>query len=146
MRVTCALLADAATAVAGKLFVHGGGIDTIYVQRVPAIHPSLSLVLGILFEPTDDAEQIEMRIDFVGPGGEILNSGVLHGTELQGDEPEGYATLMTVQTFQQIQLTETGLYSFRFTSSRLGDLTLPLKVTLLPDPQAPRTGSTPPTG
>ena len=45
--VDVALLADAVQAVRGKLFILGGGWDTLWVQRFPARHPSLAIGLRL---------------------------------------------------------------------------------------------------
>jgi hypothetical protein len=41
------MLADAAIVADGKLFIHGGGWDNMFVAAVPSVHPSLAVVLVI---------------------------------------------------------------------------------------------------
>jgi hypothetical protein len=45
--VDVALLADAVQAVRGKLFILGGGWDTLWVRSFPARHPSLAIGLRL---------------------------------------------------------------------------------------------------
>jgi hypothetical protein len=50
MHLTSAMLADAAVVERGKLYVHGGGWDSISVDVFPAAHPTLAVVLIVQLE------------------------------------------------------------------------------------------------
>jgi len=68
-----AFLADAAEAEPGrKLYVLGGGIDSINTRTFPAVHPHMSLVLRVLIHPmeTDEDHAIEIRL-IDSDGGEL---------------------------------------------------------------------------
>lgn len=68
-----AFLADAAEAEPGrKLYVLGGGIDSINSRTFPAVHPHMSLVMRILIHPmdTNDEHKIEIRL-IDSDGGEL---------------------------------------------------------------------------
>lgn len=49
MRLITGMLADAATVAEGKLYVHGGGWNTIHTAALPTTHPALTVVLVIEF-------------------------------------------------------------------------------------------------
>ncbi len=49
--LTTAMLADAAQVQGGKLFVLGGGFDTISAQSLPVVHRSLAVALVAVISP-----------------------------------------------------------------------------------------------
>lgn len=53
VRVTTSLLADAAIVAEGKLYIHGGGWDTISGASLPVAYPSFALVLVINLKATE---------------------------------------------------------------------------------------------
>lgn len=61
MRLTSAMLADAATVQGGKLFVMGGGFDTIRARTFPATHRMLTIAMVAEIGP--DERQRDLVID-----------------------------------------------------------------------------------
>jgi hypothetical protein len=69
MRLTSAMLADAAQVQAGKLFVLGGGFDTISVRSVPAVHRSLTLPMVAEIDPDERQRDLELMIRLIDEDG-----------------------------------------------------------------------------
>ncbi len=69
MRLTSAMLADAAQVQAGKLFVLGGGFDTISVRSVPAVHRSLTLAMVAEIDPDERQRDLELTIQLIDEDG-----------------------------------------------------------------------------
>jgi hypothetical protein len=69
MRLTSAMLADAAQVQAGKLFVLGGGFDTISVRSVPAVHRSLTLAMVAEIDPDERQRDLELMIRLIDEDG-----------------------------------------------------------------------------
>lgn len=69
MKLTSAMLADAAQVQSGKLFVLGGGFDTISVRSVPATHRSLSLAMVAEVAPEDRQRDLDLAIKLVDEDG-----------------------------------------------------------------------------
>lgn len=63
------MLADAATVVGGKLYVHGGGWTSVTAKQIPTIHPALALVLIVKFDWHEANEDIKFVIDLVDEDG-----------------------------------------------------------------------------
>jgi hypothetical protein len=57
------MLADAADVHAGKLYIHGGGWNTIYAAQVPATHPLLALVVVFRLDWHEANETIPLEVD-----------------------------------------------------------------------------------
>jgi hypothetical protein len=120
MRLTTGLLADAAAVENGKLFVHGGGWDRITVAQLPAIHPSLALVLVFQVEYDEALRDLDVTIDLVDedqqPSGVhitgVLNVG--HAPRTKRGAPTFVPQAITIQ---QLELGHAGRFRFRITSS-----------------------------
>ena len=69
MRLTSAMLADAAQVQAGKLFVLGGGFDTISVRSLPAVHRSLTLAMVAEIDPEERQRDLELTIRLIDEDG-----------------------------------------------------------------------------
>jgi hypothetical protein len=65
MKVTTAMLADAASVERGKLFVHGGGWDNIDVGGIPSIHPTMALVLIFQIDYNEALADIPIIIELL---------------------------------------------------------------------------------
>lgn len=53
MRLDTVLFADAASAIGGKLYIHGGGITRIEAPTFPWTHPQLAIVVRLEVEDRD---------------------------------------------------------------------------------------------
>jgi len=115
MRVTAALLADAAQVVGGKLFMLGGGFDMITSREFPATHRMLSLVLVLEVGPGDRNRDLEMTTTLYDEDGREM--GVQSkGTFRVGAPstlPAGATSLIPLVTvFGNLQFPEPGGYVF----------------------------------
>lgn len=59
------MLADAAQALDGKLYIHGGGWDTISAASFPTVHPSLALALLFRVEYSEAPGQLPLEVRLV---------------------------------------------------------------------------------
>lgn len=65
MKITTALVADAAAVENGKLYVLGGAFDTIWAVTLPAIHGQLALALVAEVEPRERQRDLELGVRLV---------------------------------------------------------------------------------
>lgn len=72
MKLTSAMLADSAQVQSGKLFVLGGGFDTISVKSVPATHRSLTLAMVAEVGPEERQQDLDLSITLVDEDGAEL--------------------------------------------------------------------------
>jgi hypothetical protein len=135
MEATTAMLADAATVEKGKVFIHGGGWDTIDVGTTPVTHPTMALVLifrigydealagiPIVIELLDeDNKPLQLRIE-----GRI-NAG--HPPRLRRGMPTFHPLAMT---FNMLTFDHEGGYRFRVSSGDDELASIPLWVRATP--------------
>jgi hypothetical protein len=131
MDVTTAMLADAASVEGAKLFVHGGAWDTIHVQNVPAVHPTMALVLVFRIEYDEALADIRIVIELLdednqpaGPRIEgAINAG--HPPRMRRGTPTFHPLPVT---FNMLQFTHEGGYRFRVTSGERELASVPFQV------------------
>ena len=73
-QVEFALVADAVQAVAGKLYVIGGGWDTLFVRSFPARHPTMGIGMRIRV-PWSHIDEFSLSVDLVDEDGASLFQG-----------------------------------------------------------------------
>jgi hypothetical protein len=69
VRLTSAMLADAAQVTSGKLYVLGGAFDTITARSFPVIYRSIAVVLVAEVGPADRNRDLPIRISLVDEDG-----------------------------------------------------------------------------
>jgi hypothetical protein len=115
MRLTSAMLADAAQVQSGKLFILGGGFDTITVRSLPAVHRSISLAMIAEVEPDERQRDLELLIRLIDEDGNAL------GVEAKGrlrvgappNLPPGSPSIVPiVSPFHNITFPEAKGYTF----------------------------------
>jgi len=115
MRLTSAMLADAAQVQSGKLFVLGGGFDTISVRSLPAVHRSLTLAMVAEVDPDERQRDLELMIKLMDEDGNDL------GVEAKGrlrvgappNLPPGSASIVPiVSPFHNITFPTAKGYAF----------------------------------
>lgn len=140
MNVTTAMLADAARVESGKLFIHGGGWDTIGVPTLPATHPTLALAFIIRVEYDEALTDIPILIELLdeddhpaGPRMEgMLRTG--HGAHQQRGNPTFVSQAITLSL---VPFTQAGGYRFRISSNEAELASVPFTVFIAPQlPQA----------
>jgi len=72
MKLTSVMLADSAQVQSGKLFVLGGGFDTISVRSLPATHRNLSLAMVAEVGPEDRQQDLELHISLIDEDGQSI--------------------------------------------------------------------------
>ena len=115
--IDVALLADAVQAVRGKLFVLGGGWDTLWVREFPARHPSLAIGLRLRVPVSFQAESLNLAVELQdADGAAMLPQPLAHDIRLPGDRSRfGDATdfgLVRSFTFNNLLFRAEGSYSF----------------------------------
>lgn len=114
--VDVALLADAVQAVRGKLFILGGGWDTLWVARFPARHPSLAIGLRLRVPVSWVSEQLDLSVELQDVDGHpLLPKPLTHEIKLSGGRESSTATdfgLVRSFTFNNLIFQQEGPYSF----------------------------------
>ncbi len=115
MRLTAALLADSAQVSAGKLFVLGGGFDTINARAFPAAVRGLAVALVAEIEPSDRNRDLPISIRLLDEDGDAV------GVESRGmmrvgapsTLPAGASSLVPlVASFLGVRFAKPGGYVF----------------------------------
>ena len=131
MDVTTAMLADAASVEAGKLFVHGGAWDVIHVQNIPAVHPTMALVLVFRIEYDEALADIPIVIELLDeddrPAGPRIQGAIHagHPPRTRRGMPNFYPLQMP---FPLLEFTHEGGYRFRVTSGERELASIPFQV------------------
>ena len=115
MKLTSAMLADAAQVQSGKLFVLGGGFDTISVRQLPATHRSLSLAMVAEVGPDERQQDLELVVELVDEDGAEL--GVIAKGKLRvgapPNLPPGSPSIVPIVTpFHNVSFPEAKGYAF----------------------------------
>jgi hypothetical protein len=116
MEVISAMMADAATAFNGKLYVHGGGWDSLIVRQFPAAHPSLAVVLLLSADATEAPGTGEFRIQLVDEDGSDAGVGAAAtiGIGLGPFYKPGQNSLFPLAIpFNEVRFEKPGMYEFR---------------------------------
>jgi hypothetical protein len=117
--VDVALLADAVQAVRGKLFVLGGGWDTLWVRSFPARHPSMAIGLRLRVPTSWRAEVLDLSVDLQdADGAPLLTKALSHQVKLPPHPEASPATDFGVVrsfTFNNLLFSGEGSYSFVIT-------------------------------
>jgi hypothetical protein len=115
MQFTTAMLADAAQVQGGKLFVLGGGFDTISARSLPVVHRTLCVALVAEVEPDERHRDLELVISLIDEDGSAL------GVEAKGklrvgappNLPPGSSSIVPiVSPFYNVRFEEAKGYAF----------------------------------
>ncbi len=115
MRLTTAMLADAAQVQGGKLFLLGGGFDTISARSVPVVHRSLTLALVAEVEPEERHRDLEIEISLIDEDGQSLDveaKGKLRVGAPPNLPPGSVSIVPIVSPFYNIRFPEAKGYAF----------------------------------
>lgn len=120
MDLVAGMLADAAAVERGKLYIHGGGWDTVYAPQFPATHPTLALALLFRVEYSEALKDIPVQIELVDEDGKATGTVKLNGKINVGHAPGtkmGQPIFVPQAiTFTAMQLAKEGSFSFRISS------------------------------
>ena len=112
-----ALLADAVQAVRGKLFILGGGWDTLWVQRFPARHPSLAIGLRLRVPVSWASDSLKLSVELQDADGRSLLPHQLSydiAMPPRSQHPPDASDLGLIRsfTFNNLMFESEGSYSF----------------------------------
>lgn len=115
--VDVALLADAVQAVRGKLFILGGGWDTLWVARFPARHPSLAIGLRLRVPVSWHSDGLKLSVELQDADGRaLLPRPLSHDIKLPpaAQHPSTASDFGLVRsfTFNNLLFEQEGHYSF----------------------------------
>jgi uncharacterized protein DUF6941 len=135
MKVRFAFLADYALAhpMDTKLYVIGGGFDTIWAQTFPTRHPQVSLVVRVEFMPAECGRQHTIEIHPLDVDGQpFLPPAKLQVTPQKNPQaPTLPANFALVLNLQGLQLNKPGDYVFSILIDGQEMESLPLHAVLI---------------
>jgi len=111
------MLADAVQAVRGKLFILGGGWDTLWVRGFPARHPTLAIGLRLRVPVSWGKETLKLSVELQdADGSSLLPHPLSHDIRLPTSEqrPAGATDVGLIRsfTFNNLVFRREGSYSF----------------------------------
>lgn len=115
MKLTSAMLADAAQVTAGKLYVLGGAFDTITARSFPVVYRSLAVVLVAEVGPGDRNRDLALKISLVDEDGADMGVESVGNLRVGAPSslPAGAATVVPlVGAFGNIRFPRAGGYLF----------------------------------
>lgn len=115
--VDVALLADSVQAVRGKLFILGGGWDTLWVREFPARHPSLAIGLRLRIPVSWHSDRLRLSVELQDADGKnALPNTLAHEIRVprRTENPLGTTDYGLVRsfTFNNLRFDSEGAYSF----------------------------------
>lgn len=138
MQVNSAILADFVQENHGKLYITGGGIDTLFAKTVPVRHPSLGIAFRLTLSPAELGRTHELEILLVNAdGGRIATVKA----KIQADRPvqsTGWPVSVPLAiNFAQIEFPAFGDYQFELMVNNSSINTIPFRVVQAPATQKP---------
>ncbi|HEV2952580.1 MAG TPA: hypothetical protein VG015_00635 [Candidatus Dormibacteraeota bacterium] len=133
MDLTRALIADAAAVQNGKLYVHGGGWDTLFLPQVPATYPSLALAFVLRVDARESPSQIPIEIGLVDDQGQahpLHINGTVSVGQAGPDQVGGSIFVPQAVTVNFLELGKLGHYRFVIRSNREVLAEVPFRVLL----------------
>ena len=109
------MLADSAQVQGGKLYVLGGGFDTISARSLPVVHRSLTLAMVAEVEPEERHRDLEIAISLVDEDGHSLDieaKGKLRVGAPPNLPPGATSIVPIVSPFHNVQFAEAKGYAF----------------------------------
>lgn len=116
MEVLSVMLADAASFFNGKLYIHGGGWDSLIVRQFPTSHPSMALAVLLAADATEAPGTGELRVQLVDEDGNDTGVGAAAalGLALGPLARAGQKTMVPIAIpFNEIRFEKPGTYEFR---------------------------------
>lgn len=115
MRLTTAMLADSAQVQGGKLYILGGGFETIRARSVPVIHRNINLALILEVGPDERNRDLDIVIDLMDEDGKKLGVSA-KGRLRVGDQanlpPGAPSVVPLVSPFYNVRFPEAKGYTF----------------------------------
>jgi hypothetical protein len=116
-RVDFALLADAVQVLQGKLYVLGGGWNTLFVVEFPARHPSVGVGLRVRVPWSWTEQPLRIGIDLQDEDGARMLPGPPISQTVKVSRPQGMpdgsdVVLARSFTFNNLVFPKSGSFSF----------------------------------
>jgi len=109
MNVQVAVLCDAAADYHGKLNLLGT-FDTVFTQKLPAVHPQCAIVLRIVFDRIEEGEH-KLKLNFVNEDGKLVMPSMDVPVQVAFPGDTTFASRNFIVNIQQLKLEKAGLYS-----------------------------------
>ena len=135
MRVTSALLADSAQVHGGKLFILGGGFDTIRTRAVPAVHKALTVVMVAEVDPGERDTNLSIEVTLMDEDMQALGpkaSGTLRVGETPAHRPGQRSIVPLAIPFFDIRFPGEQGYVFRVSHQEEELTRIPFWVLVVP--------------
>lgn len=113
------MIADAAAVERGKLYIHGGGWDTIWVPNFPATHATMALALLFRIEYSEALKDIPIVVELVDEDNHPIGikvEGKINVGHAPGTKPGAPIFVPQQITLTLLPLQKEGEYTFRITS------------------------------
>ncbi|MDD5458858.1 MAG: hypothetical protein PHF37_05670 [Phycisphaerae bacterium] len=136
MRVELFVLCDAATADAGGKLNILGAFDTLWVAKLPSIHPQCTIALRIRFEP-HEAGSHNVRVNFIDADGNHIIPSANGKIDVQFKDQQRSAAANLILNLQRLKLDRTGEYSIDLAIDNQGTARLPLFICQRPQRTIP---------
>ncbi len=137
MRITSAMLADSAQVHSGKLFILGGGFDTIRTRSVPAVHKALAVVMVAEVTPGERETDLSIEVTLLDEDMQSLGPRA-SGTLRVGDTPThrpGQASIIPLAIpFFDLRFPAEQGYVFRVSHQDEELTRIPFSVLVVPQP------------
>ena len=138
MTIQTAVVCDAATDYAGKLNLLGT-FDTIFAQKLPALHPQCSVALRIVFERIEEGAH-KLRMNFVDEDGKSIMPNVDVPVEVGVPADSHFVSRNFILNIQQLKFDKYGLYSIDIAIDGRQEISIPLSVKEMPGATPPPAG------
>jgi len=116
MKIHAATLADHAEVLGGKLYLMGGGFDTIHARSLPVVHNKLHVVLILEINSAERQRDLKLDIDLVDEDGTQVGphaEGKLRVGAPASLKPGQPSVIPLHIPFEGTEFPTAGLYSFR---------------------------------
>ncbi len=109
MQIEVFSLCDAATAEGGKLNVLGA-FDTLWVKKVPAVHPHCTVVLRVRFHSSEGNEH-DLTVKFVDMDGKHIVPATSGKIKIKFPEKQRSSSANLILNIQGLKIEKAGEYS-----------------------------------
>jgi hypothetical protein len=115
VRLTTAMLADAAQVQGGKLYILGGGFEMIRARSMPVIHRNINLALIVEVGPDERNQDLDLLIDLIDEDGKAIGvqaKGRLRVKDQPNLPPGAPSVVPLVSPFYNVRFPEAKGYAF----------------------------------
>jgi hypothetical protein len=128
MIIQTAVICDAATAYLDKLNLLGA-FDTIHASSMPAVHPSCSVALRIIFERIEEGHHL-LKLNLVDEDGKLLVPKMELPIHAPMPPDANFLSRNCIINFQNLKFEKPGYYSIDVALDNRHLTSIPLAVKL----------------